>query len=237
MIQLAKRTCNESELMCAGMPVMQAAWPVGGVTEITYVGTTYSSWVDSLSGLTHRYPRPPRTYCNPPRVHSPQSIPYWNEKKEKKYVAIYFLLERTIQHARTSHVIAGLQSPLTPLSFLFYLLLSPLLVLVLCPRLRWVSRTLGCHTSLSVVTSTGPEAIGTIHRRFHNHLLPRQPDAGPWCSLYVSLASPFALSRFTLPQRKPTPRIQRIHTLLRSQGRRSHTSVPALQDSLPRYQR
>ena len=45
----------------------------------------------------------------------------------------------------------------------------------------------------------------------------------------------FTLSRFTLPQRKPTPRTQRTRTLLRSRGRRSHTtSIPvyALQDGL-----
>ena len=45
----------------------------------------------------------------------------------------------------------------------------------------------------------------------------------------------FSPSRFTLPQRKPTPRIQRTRTLLRSRGRRSHTTsmpVYALQDGL-----
>lgn len=155
------------------------------------MGTTYSSWADPLSGLTHVRLEPVLTVTLDESIHlSP--IPSRTKKKGKQICCNIFSSgedDSTLPYV--PHVIADLQSPLTPPSFPTYLLVSSLLVLVLYPCLHRGPRTLGRHMSLSVVTSTGPEAIGTIHRRFHGHLLPRQPDAGPCCSLYVSSASSF----------------------------------------------
>ena len=82
---------------------MCASMMAPGVTEIR--GNDILGWVDPLSGLTHVRLEPVLTVTFPSVCEQvPQSNPFSNEKKDRKYVAIHFLLERTIQHARTSLV-------------------------------------------------------------------------------------------------------------------------------------